>query len=194
MVKKIIIVLSIILLLVTGLIFFLTKQGVLFKSNQEPSETIDASQLTPTPTLTVVDLDDQNVFSSKDSKLQMIYPAAWQTEDITTPNDTDTIQAVNLTSSDGDIRVNITISQQYDTVLAQVTNCDNNPNIVCESIINNTRPAIIAKSQNSNPQVISIYSIFARKIFKIDFTINQNNNQTQNIETVNKIISAIKFF
>ncbi|MBP6979448.1 hypothetical protein KBB41_00185 [Candidatus Curtissbacteria bacterium] len=194
MVKKIIIVISIILLLVTSLIFFLTKQGILFKTSQDSGEIVDASQPSPTPTPIVVDLDDQSVLTTKDSKLQMIYPTVWQVENIPAQNNPDIIQAINLSSPNGDIQASIEISQQYDTEINQVPSCENTPNIICESVINNTHPVNIEKSLNNNSQTININSIFARRIFKINFTINNDANQAQNIETVNKIIATMKFF
>lgn len=194
MVKKIIIALSIILLLATGLIFFLTKQGLLFQTNEEPGELVDASQPTPTPTPIIVDLDDQSVLTTKDSKLQIIHPASWLVEEQQTQNDPDTIQSINLVSPDGDIGLDISITQQYNSELKQVIDCENNLSITCETIINNTRPVVLAKSNGNNPSTIGVYAIFARKIFRINFSIQNNANQTQNIETVNKIIATLKFF
>ena len=194
MVKKIIIVLSIILLLATGLIFLLTRTGVIFQTNNDSTEIADASQPTPTPTPIIVDFDDQSVFTTKDSKLQMIYPTVWQVENISTQNNPDIIQAANLSSPDGDIEVSIEISQQYDPAIDMVPSCENTPNIICEPVINNTHPVNIEKSLSNNPQTINIHSIFARRTFRVNFTINNNTNQTQNIETVNKIIATIKFF
>ncbi len=194
MVKKIIIPLSIILLLAVGLMFFLTKQGILFTTNEESNEVVDSSQPTPTPTPIIVDLDDQSVFTTKDSKLQMIYPTVWQVENISTQNNPDIIQAANLFSPNGDIQVSIEISQQYDPAIDYVPSCENTPNIICEPVINNTHPVNIEKSLSNNPQTINIHSVYARRTFRVNFTINNNANQTQNIETVNKIIATMKFF
>ncbi len=194
MLKKTIITLIIILLVVAGLFFFFIKQGFIFKTNTESSEALDVSQPTPTPTSINVDFDDQSVLTTKDSKLQMIYPTVWQVEDITTQNSQDIIQAINLSSPDEDIQVSVEISQQYNQSMDSILGCENNSSIICESVINNTRPAIIEKSLGNNPQTINIRSVFSLRIFRLNFTIENNANQAQNIETVNKIIATIKFF
>lgn len=134
------------------------------------------------------DTGGKNIFSSIDSKLQIIYPASWQLNNQPRTNP-DILQSISL-QTEG-ISASIAISEQYDRLIDNFINCQTN---TCEEKIINTKPVVVENSPQNSPKIISLTTIFNRKVYRITFNIDEGPNQPQNIQSVQDVISTVKYF
>ncbi len=146
-----------------------------------------------------ISFDDQSIFTTFDSKLQIVYPSVWQqTADskLVLGEQSDVIESVNFSSEapENSIQTYIKVSQQYDVPVEEILKCEQGDGVLCEPVlIENEKFMIITKNEN-NSTLISAISVKNRKIYQLTFSVQNSSQQSSNIELVKNIIYSLKFF
>ncbi len=190
--KKLAILTLILFALLVGAAFYFRLKEARLDINEPDSNQNTATATDPSEkdvsVQTSTDTSGKNIFSSIDSKLQVIYPASWQLTNLPRSNP-DILQSITLQSAG--ILATVDISEQYDRIIDNFINCQIN---TCEEKIINTKPVIIENSPQDTPKIISLTTIFNRKVYRVTFNIESGTNQAQNTQAVQDVISTIKYF
>lgn len=204
MLKKFLFAAILFLLISAAVGFFFIKKPFSSANPDQSSEIAQANKTedsqntetasTPQP---VILFDDQNIFTTFDSNLQIIYPSAWQQSNGTTPvlgQQSDVLQSVDFVDTVGGIRASIVVSEQYQAQLDTILDCSQQSGFICEPTIIANEKFVIRTSVANNPKIISATSIKYQKIYQLTFVIPANANQDDNIRLVGNIISTLRFF
>jgi len=170
------------------------KPQVSQKTNSESNSPETANSPSPQ---SVILFDEQSIFTTFDSNLQIVYPSLWQQSNGTSPVlglQSDILQSVDFSDTTGNIKASITVSEQYQVQLETILDCGENSGFICEPTLIANEKFVIRTSVTTNPKTISATSIKNRKIYQLTFTIFEGASQNENIELARNIISALRFF